>query len=220
MGNQVEVLSREGQTQGTVELSEELFGAEVSEYAIYRAVVTYEANQRQGTASVKTRSEVRRSGKKHHRQKGTGWARRGSMRSPLVRGGGVAFGPKPRSYRSRMNKNLKALALRSALTLKSRSGAIGVVEDFDFEAPTTKGFRKVIDACGMSADRILFVTAEANQVLYKSCRNLPNIKMTTVGTLGTYDVVAAERLVFTRSAPEGLSQRVADGGSDARSTDE
>jgi large subunit ribosomal protein L4 len=104
MSTQVDILNSEGQASGSVELPEDLFAIEVSEYALYRAVVAYEANQRQGTASVKTRSEIARTSKKHHRQKGTGMARRGSMRSPLVRGGGVAFGHKPRSYYEKLQK--------------------------------------------------------------------------------------------------------------------
>ena len=200
MGAQVEVLNSEGQASGSVELPDDLFGIEVSEYALYRAVVAYEANQRQGTASTKTRSEIARTSKMHHRQKGTGWARRGSLRSPLVRGGGVAFGPQPRSYSTQLPKALKRLAFRSALTVKGTQGQVKVVDDFDFEKPSTKSFQKVIEACGLKGQKVLFVTAENAPVLVKSSRNLPKVNATHLGSLGTYEVVRADAVLFTRQA--------------------
>ena len=204
MGAQVEVLNSEGQASGSVELPDDLFGIEVSEYALYRAVVAYEANQRQGTASPKTRSEIARTSKKHHRQKGTGWARRGSLRSPLVRGGGVAFGPQPRSYSTQLPKALKRLAFRSALTVKGTQGQVKVVDDFDFEKPSTKSFQKVIEACGLKGQKVLFVTAENAPVLVKSSRNLPKVNATHLGSLGTYEVVRADAVLFTRQALDSL----------------
>ena len=204
MGAQVEVLNSEGQASGSVELPDDLFGIEVSEYALYRAVVAYEANQRQGTASTKTRSEIARTSKKHHRQKGTGWARRGSLRSPLVRGGGVAFGPQPRSYSTQLPKALKRLAFRSALTVKGTQGQVKVVDDFDFEEPSTKSFQKVIEACGLKGQKVLFVTAENAPVLGKSSRNLPKVNATQLGSLGTYEVVRADAVLFTRQALDSL----------------
>ena len=204
MGAQVEVLNSEGQASGSVELPDDLFGIEVSEYALYRAVVAYEANQRQGTASTKTRSEIARTSKKHHRQKGTGWARRGSLRSPLVRGGGVAFGPQPRSYSTQLPKALKRLAFRSALTVKGTQGQVKVVDDFDFEKPSTKSFQKVIEACGLKGQKVLFVTAENAPVLVKSSRNLTKVNATHLGSLGTYEVVRADAVLFTRQALDSL----------------
>lgn len=222
MGNQVEVLDHEGKAQGAVELPEELFAAKVSEYAVYRAVVTYEANQRQGTAAVRSRSEVARTGKKHHRQKGTGWARRGSLRSPLVRGGGVAFGPQPRSYELRMTKSLKRLAFRSALTLKAQQGAVHVVEDMEPETPSTKAFVKAMRAWGLgeTAGGVLLVTAGPTPMLEKSCRNVRGVTVEPVGCLGTYAVVAAERVVFTRSAIAELVRRCAVATEEPRSGSE
>lgn len=217
MGNQVDILSTEGQPTGALELPDELFSSRVSEYALYRAVVTYEANQRQGTASSKGRSEIRRTGKKHHRQKGTGWARRGSLRSPLVRGGGVAFGPHPRSYRQRMPKSLKRLAFTSALTLKGQNGAIKVVDDFEMPTPSTQSFARIIKACGLDADKILVVTGSHEPVLHKSCRNIPSVKMTPIGSLGTYDLLAADIVVFTRSAFELLGNRAGHHAHDGQS---
>ncbi len=204
MGAQVEVLNSAGQASGSVELPDDLFGIEVSEYALYRAVVAYEANQRQGTASTKTRSEIARTSKKHHRQKGTGWARRGSLRSPLVRGGGVAFGPQPRSYSTQLPKALKRLAFRSALTVKGTQGQVKVVDDFDFEKPSTKSFQKIVEACGLKGQKVLFVTAENAPVLVKSSRNLPKVNATHLGSLGTYEVVRADAVLFTRQALDSL----------------
>ena len=204
MGAQVEILNSEGQASGSVELPDYLFGIEVSEYALYRAVVAYEANQRQGTASTKTRSEIARTSKKHHRQKGTGWARRGALRSPLVRGGGVAFGPQPRSYSTQLPKALKRLAFRSALTVKGTQGQVKVVDDFDFEKPSTKSFQKVIEACGLKGQKVLFVTAENAPVLVKSSRNLPKVNATHLGSFGTYELVRADAVLFTRQALDSL----------------
>ena len=204
MGVQVEVLNSEGQANDSVELPEDLFGIEVSEYALYRAVVATQANQRQGTASVKTRSEIARTSKKHHRQKGTGWARRGSLRSPLVRGGGVAFGPRPRSYSSKLPKSLKRLAFCSALTLKGTEGQIKIVTEFDFPAPSTRSFQKVIEACGLKDQKVLFITLESSPVLIKSGRNLSKVKMAHLGSLSTYDLLAADVVLFTRQAFDRL----------------
>ena len=204
MGAQVEELNSEGQANGSVELPEDLFGIAVSEYALYRAVVATQANQRQGTASTKTRSEIARTSKKHHRQKGTGWARRGSLRSPLVRGGGVAFGPRPRSYSSKLPKSLKRLAFRSALTLKGTEGQVKIVTDFDFPAPSTRSFQKVIEACGLKDQKVLFITLESSPVLIKSSRNLPKVKMAHLGALSTYDLLAADVVLFTRQAFDRL----------------
>ncbi len=203
---QVDVLSSTGKGEGTVELPSHLFEARVSEYALYRAVVGYEANQRQGTAAVKTRAEVARTSKKHHRQKGTGQARMGSRKSPVVKGGGVAFGPIPRSYRTRMPKNLKVRALSSALTLKGKEGLVKVIADFELTAPSTKSFKAVLDACGLSGQRLLFVTPESNQVLLKSGRNLPGVEIQQVGTLCTYDILKADAVLFTRQAIGKLQQ--------------
>lgn len=207
MGVQVAVLNSAGQADGSVELPEDLFGIEVSEYALYRAIVANQANQRQGTASAKTRSEIARTGKKHHRQKGTGWARRGSLRSPLVRGGGVAFGPHPRSYASKLPKSLKRLAFRSALTVKGTEGQIKVVTDFDFPAPSTRSFQKVIEACGLKGQKVLFVTVDSSPVLLKSSRNLPKVKTTHLGSLSTYDLLATDVVLFARQAFDRLVEK-------------
>ena len=206
MGAQIDVLNTAGETTGSVELPAHLFAARVSEHALYRAVVTYEANQRQGNASTKTRSEVKFSGRKHHRQKGTGRARRGSVRSPLLRGGGLAFGPKPRSYHARLPRSLKRLAFRSALSVKGQSEQVKVVEDFEFPQPSTRSFGGIIEACGLADHKVLVITPESIPVLVKSCRNLSRVQISPVATLSTYDIVAADAVLFTREALARLAQ--------------
>jgi large subunit ribosomal protein L4 len=215
MATHVEVLGIDGKTKGQVELPGELFTVEVSQYAIYRAVVAYEANQRQGTAKVKTRSEVSLTSKKHHRQKGTGGARRGSNRSPLIRGGGVAFGPQPRSYNTKLPKSLKRLAFRSALTAKCSNDQIKIVEDFEFEKPSTKSFHGVLNACGLVDEKVLFVTPEKISVLVQSSGNLRNVRTTHVGSLGTYDVIASDVVLFTRDAIDKLKEHHVVGSEEA-----
>ena len=217
MVTQVEILSIGGALTGSVELPDLLFNTEVSEPALHRAVVTYEANQRQGNASTKTRSEVNRSGRKHHRQKGTGAARRGSVRSPLLRGGGVAFGPKPRDYYSKVPKSLKRLAFRSALSLKQQDQQVRVVDDFNFPQPSTKSFWGVIEACGLKDYKVLFITPDSTEILFKSCRNLPDVQISTVGTMSAYDIFAADVVLFTRAAFAKLVQRWEVGDSEMES---
>ena len=202
----VDVLSIEGEKAGTVELPAHLFDAKVSDYALYRAVVAFEANKRQGNASTKTRAEVNRSGRKHHRQKGTGMARRGTVTAPLLRGGGVAFGPKPRSYHTTLTKPLKRLAFSSALSLKERGKNVRVLDDFEFQEPSTKSFAGVISACGLEAGRILFITPQSVPVLVKSSRNITGVTLRPAATVCTYDVVSADLVVLTRKAVDVLAE--------------
>lgn len=206
MAVSVEVKDESGKPSGEVQLPEHLFESRVSDYALYRAVVAYETNQRQGNASTKTRSEVTRTGRKRHRQKGIGIARRGSLRSPIVRGGGVAFGPKPRNYSLKVPRTLRRLAFRSALTLKCKTGDVHVVEDFQFAAPSTKSFHAIIAACGLDASKVLFVTPDSDGVLHKSCRNIRSVEIQPVNTLCTHDVMATDAVLFTRQAVEKLTE--------------
>ena len=206
MAISVEVKSELGKPSGEVQLPEPLFEARVSDYALYRALVAYETNQRQGNASTKTRSEIARTSKKRHRQKGIGIARRGSLRSPIVRGGGVAFGPKPRNYSLKVPRTLRRLAFRSALTLKGRTRDVHVVEDFRFEEPSTKSFHAIITACGLDASKVLFVTPDSDGILHKSCRNIRSVEIQPVTTLCTHDIMAADVVLFTRQAVEKLSE--------------
>jgi len=202
----MDVLSIDGKKSGTVELPAELFAGRISQHAVHRAVVAYETNQRQGNASAKGRSEVSRSGRKHHRQKGTGMARRGDVKANVLRGGGTAFGhPKPRYYCLKLTKSLKRLAFQSALTDKAGSEAVRVVEDFELEAPSTRSFAQMLSACELGGQKVLFVTPENAPVLVKSCRNIPGVEMRTAGTVGTHDVVAADVVVLTVKAVEALA---------------
>ncbi|MEE2657043.1 MAG: 50S ribosomal protein L4 [Candidatus Latescibacterota bacterium] len=208
----VDVVSTEGQKAGAIDLPAGLFEGQISEYAVHSAVVAYETNQRQGNASVKGRSEVSRSKRKHHRQKGTGSARRGTVSTNLLRGGGVSFSlPKPRSYRTKLPRAIRRLALRSALTAKEKASAIVVIEDFDFPEPKTKSFVAILEACGLTGHKLLVITGENHPVLVKSGRNIPGVEIRTAGVVGTYDIVAADTLLLTRGAVEALAKVHGDG---------
>ena len=204
----VRTFSSDGEPAGSVALSPEIFDIEPSEYALYQSIRTYLGNQRQGTASTKGRSEVNKSGRKPYRQKGTGRARVGTRRSPLLRGGGVIFGPKPKSYRRKLPKKLKGLALKSALSLKGREGGIRIVEDFLFSKPSTRAFRSILSNMGVDGQKLLFLTAEVSPEVIKSCRNLPDVQIKLVHTMCTYDVLDAGVLIFTRSALAKLEQEL------------
>ena len=202
----VDILSAAGQKSGSVDLPAQLFEAEVSEQAIHRAVVVYEANQRQGNASVKGRSEVAYSKRKHHRQKGTGGARRGTVGSPILRGGGSAFSlPKPRSYSSRLTRSMRKRAISSALSLKASEGKVLVVDDVQLSEPSTKTFASLLNACGASG-KVLFVQADANPAVVKSGRNIAGVTMSTAGSVGTYEIIAHDILVLTSASVEALSK--------------
>ena len=204
----VEILTADGGKKGSLDLPSALFEAQVSEHAVHAAVVAYEANQRQGNASVKGRSEVCRSGRKHHRQKGSGMARRGTVASPLLRGGGVAFGhPKPRSYRTQLTKGMRRRAFLSALSDKVENDRVRVIEDFEFEAPSTKSFAALVQAIGLGGgEKVLFVMAASDPVLFKSCRNLPKVEMLTSSTVSTYSIVAADVIVLTPKSVDALGE--------------
>ncbi len=202
----VDILSAAGQKSGSVDLPAQLFEAEVSEQAIHRAVVVYEANQRQGNASVKGRSEVAYSKRKHHRQKGTGGARRGTVGSPILRGGGSAFSlPKSRSYSSHLTRSMRKRAISSALSLKAIEGKVLVVDDVQLSEPSTKTFASLLNACGASG-KVLFVQADANPAVVKSGRNIAGVTMSTAGTVGTYEIISHDILVLTSASVEALSK--------------
>jgi large subunit ribosomal protein L4 len=203
----VDILSAEGQKSGSVDLPAQLFEAEVSEQAIHRAVVVYQANQRQGNASAKGRSEVAYSKRKHHRQKGTGGARRGTVGSPLLRGGGVAFSlPKPRSYYSRLPRALRKRAITSALSHKAQEGKVIVIDNPQLGEPNTKSFATLLSACGAGSGKVLFVQATADAAIVKSGRNIAGVTMSTASTVGTYEIIANELLVLTSASVEALGQ--------------
>lgn len=198
---EISVLNINGQDTGRkVNLNEEVFGIEPNDHVLYLDVKQYLANQRQGTAKSKERSEHAGSTRKLGRQKGGGGARRGDINSPVLVGGGRVFGPKPRDYRFKLNKKVKVLARKSALSYKAQENAIVVVEDFNFEAPKTKDFVNITKNLKVEGKKSLFVLPEANKNVYLSARNLQRAKITEASLLNTYNVLNADVLVVTESS--------------------
>lgn len=183
-----------------VELNEDLFGIEPNDHVIYLAVKQYLADQRQGTAKSKERSEIAGSTRKLIRQKGSGGARRGDIKSPVLRGGGRVFGPKPRNYSFKLNKKVKDLARKSALSYKAQQDAIIVVEDFEFEAPKTKEFKKMQKKLKIDGKKLLLVLPNVNKNVYLSARNIQRVNVMTATALNTYQVMNANVMVVTENA--------------------
>ena len=183
-----------------VELADTIYGIEPNEHVMYLAVRQYLADQRQGTHKSKERSEVAGSTRKLFRQKGTGGARRGDINSPLLRGGGRVFGPKPRDYSFKLNKKVKVLARKSALSSKVTDGAIRVVEDFSFDAIKTKQMIQVLDTFKVNGNRNLFVFAEPNKNVILSARNIQRTEIALARNLNTYDILKAKNIFLTESA--------------------
>ena len=183
-----------------VTLSDAIFGIEPNDHAIYLAVKQFMANKRQGTHKSKERSEVSGSTRKLIRQKGGGGARRGVINSPVLVGGGRVFGPKPRDYSFKLNKKVKALARKSALSYKAKNNAIVVVEDFTFETPKTKDFVTITKNLKVADKKLLMVLPENNKLVYLSSRNLEKTKVVTASELNTYDVLNAVNLVLTEKS--------------------
>lgn len=198
---EVSVLNIKGQDTGKkVTLNDSVFGVEPNDHAIYLDVKQYLAAQRQGTAKTKERSELSGSTRKLGRQKGGGGARRGDINSPLLVGGARVFGPKPRDYRFKLNKKVKQLARRSALSYKVQENALVVVEDFTFEAPKTKNFIALLNNLNLAGKKVLVVAAGSDKNLYLSARNLPKAKVAVASDINTYGVLDASVLVLTESA--------------------
>ena len=183
-----------------VQLNDDIYGIEPNEHVMYLAVRQYLADQRQGTHKSKERSEIAGSTRKLFRQKGTGGARRGDINSPLLRGGGRVFGPKPRDYRFKLNKKVKVLARKSALSSKITDGAIRVVEDFSFDAIKTKQMVQVLDTFKVNGNRNLFVFAEPNRNVVLSARNIQRTEVALARNLNTYDILKAKNIFLTESA--------------------
>ena len=200
----VDVHNLDGEVVGSVELPEEIFGIEPSQGALYYTIKAHLANQRQGNASTKTRSEVDLTKRKMYRQKGTGRARMGKASSPVRIGGGVAHGPKPRTFRERLPKKVKRLAIRSALSLKAGEGALKVVEDVTLEVPKTKRMADMVRAVQANGQKGLLLTQDVLPVVVKSCRNLPGLSVLPVSQVSAYDVVKADTVIFTRGAWDRL----------------
>jgi len=201
------VINTEGKETGKkVKLEETIFGIEPNDHAIYLEVKQYLANNRQGTHKSKERGEIAGSTRKIKRQKGTGTARAGSIKSPLFRGGGRAFGPRPKDYRSKLNKKLKQLARKSALAYKIKSNAIMIVEDFTFESPKTKEYSSLLNNLNINDKKSLMVLGEGNKNIYLSSRNLKKAQVVTISELNTYDIMKCSNIVFSESSLNELQK--------------
>jgi large subunit ribosomal protein L4 len=202
----VAVLDITGKDTGRkVELSKDVFGIEPNDHAIYLDVKQYLANQRQGTHKAKERAEISGSTRKIKKQKGTGTARAGSIKSGVFRGGGRMFGPRPRDYSFKLNKNLKRLARKSALSIQANDENLLVVEDFDFETPKTKNFTDVLKALELDAKKALFVLGSENANVYLSSRNLKKTKVVKASEINTYGVLNANKVVITEGSLEEIN---------------
>jgi len=201
----VKVLSKDGAETGReLTLSDEIFGIEPNDHAVYLTVKSYLAAQRQGTHKSKQKWEVARTTKKAFRQKGTGGARRGSMKSPLVKGGGRAFGPIPHSYDIKVNKKVKDLAKRSALTSKVLNGNLIVVEDFNLAAPKTKDFVAVVKGLNLVDTKSVFVVEGAAKNTLLSARNIPSVWITEASNLNIYDIMNCKKLIISEAAIKSI----------------
>ncbi len=200
----LELFDKERQVKDTVELPESIFGAKVKTHLLHQVVVAQRNARRSGTASTKTRKDVSGSGKKPYRQKGTGRARQGSTRSPLLRGGGTVFGPHPRSYEQKVNRKVLKAALRCALSVRAGENRILLVDDLDLPVPRTKEFLKVAGKLGLS--NALLVTEEPKKTLALGIRNLSSFKSLSVSALNVVDILSYEQLVFTRPAFDIVSE--------------
>jgi large subunit ribosomal protein L4 len=206
---EVKVLNSNGKETGRkVELNDSVFAIEPNKHAVYLDVKQYLANQRQGNHKSKERAEVTGSTRKIKKQKGTGTARAGSKKSPLFKGGGTVFGPRPRSYSFKLNKALKRLARKSALSLKVKESNLIVVEDFNFETPSTKNFINVLKSLGLESKKSLFVLGEANKNVYLSSRNLSASNVVTSSEISTYAILNANNVVLLESSLEGIEENL------------
>ena len=204
---QVDILNIQGAKTGrTIELPEEIFGVEPNTHVVYLAVKQYLAAQRQGTHKVKTRAEANGSSKKLVKQKGTGGARKGNLRSPIYKGGGSIFGPKPHLYDFKLNRKVKDLAKISALSAKAKDNSIVIVEDVTMDSPKSKQFAGILKSLQVSDKKTLFVIPEYNDNVYLSLRNIKGVQGSLLSDLNTYDIVNAKVVVFTESVAKIFSE--------------
>ncbi len=201
----VNVLTMDGQDAGTIELSDAVFGIEPNEYAVHEVVKNYLANQRQGTQSAKTRSEVRGGGRKPFRQKGTGRHRQGSSTDPSQTGGGVVFAPKPRSYRYSVPKKVKRLAMLSALSSKAADNEIIVIDEISFDEPKTKKMVEMLENVN-AAKKALIVTAEKDENIIKSASNIQGVRTALVSTMNVYEIIGHTNFIVTRDAVKKIEE--------------
>ena len=206
---EAKVLDFNGKDTGRkVQLSDSVFAIEPNNHAVYLDVKQYLANQRQGTHKAKERAEVAGSTRKIKKQKGTGTARAGSAKNPLFKGGGTVFGPRPRSYSFKLNKNLKRLARKSAFSIKAKEANIIVLEDFNFETPNTKNFINVLKALELDNKKSLFVLGESNKNVYLSSRNLKASNVVSSSELSTYDILNTNTLVLLEGSLEVIEENL------------
>ncbi len=201
----VPVYTMDGGAAGEIELNDAIFGIKPNKAVMHAAVVNYLANQRQGTQSTLTRTEVRGGGRKPWRQKGTGHARQGSIRAPQWRHGGIALGPKPRSYRLSLNRKVRRLAIKSAFSAKALAGEIIVVDKIELESYRTKAVVSMLKALG-AEKKALIVTPAADQFVVKSANNIPGVKTAAVNTLNVYDVLNCDKFIVAREAVEKITE--------------
>jgi large subunit ribosomal protein L4 len=206
---QVDVLSIKGEKTGrSIELPDEIFGVEPNDHVIYLAVKQFLAAQRQGTHKVKTRLEVKGSSKKLHRQKGTGGARKGNLRSPLNKGGGTIFGPKPRDYDIKLNYKVKGLAKCSALSYKVKENSLVVLEDLNIETPKTNEFNNILQSMQADTKKVLVLTSDFEPNTLLAFRNLPNVLGYQFNDMNTYDIVNSNLVLITESAAKAIADDV------------
>ena len=204
---EAKVLDTKGKaTSDKVTLSDSIYGIEPNDHAIYLDVKQYLANQRQGTHKSKERADISGSTRKIKKQKGTGTARAGSIKSPIFRGGGRAFGPRPRNYRFKLNTKLKRVARRSALSLKAKEESIYVLDGLKFDTPKTKEFISVLTALKLENEKVLFVVGNDSDNAYKSAKNLKNTKIVSADSLNTYDVLNARKVVIAKDAVDVIEK--------------
>lgn len=200
----IDVLDVKGNVVGDVELSEGIFGIEPNEHVVHEVVVALLANRRQGTRSAKTRAEVRGGGRKPWRQKGTGRARAGTIRSPLWKGGGVIFAPKSRDYSKKVNKKVRALAMKSVFSAKAQDNELRVLNELVMEAPKTKEMVAVLN--NINAQKALIVLPDNNEAIIRSANNIPKVATTTVNELNVYDMLKYDVLIMTQESLQKIEE--------------
>ena len=204
---EAKVLDTKGKaTSDKITLSDSIYGIEPNNHAIYLDVKQYLANQRQGTHKSKERADISGSTRKIKKQKGTGTARAGSIKSPVFRGGGRVFGPRPRNYRFDLNVKLKRVARRSALSLKAQEESIFVLDGLRFDTPQTKAFKSILTALKLDGEKVLFIVGNENENVYKSAKNIKNTKVVPADSLNTYDVLNAKKIVIAKDAVEVIEK--------------
>lgn len=202
------IYSTEGKSSGEAELKDSIFAIKPNETVVYEDVRRYMANQRQGTVKTKERGEVRGGGRKAYRQKGTGMARRGSIRSPLLKGGGTVFGPRPRVHKVKMTRKMRRLARKSALSIKASEDAIMVVETFSYDEPKTQKIASLLKSLDSTDKKVLILTAETDLNIYKSARNIPDVEVLEGDKPTTYQILNAEVIIIQEGAIERLEQSI------------